>query len=59
MEKVAFIDMSRVEDVWSVSFRALEKSKGWLANAKLRPLSLFIALLLMLKEAFDNARIEK
>ena len=26
MEKVAFIDMSRVEDVWSVSFRALEKS---------------------------------
>ena len=33
--------------------------KGWLANTKLRPLSLFIALLLMLKEAFDNARIEK
>ena len=34
-------------------------SKGWLASAKLRPLSLFISLLLMLKEAFDNARIEK
>ena len=29
------------------------------AIAKLKPLSLFISLLLMLKEAFDNARIEK
>ena len=34
-------------------------SKGWLAIAKLIPLSLFISLLLMLKEAFDNVRIEK
>ena len=33
--------------------------KGWLAIAKLKPLSLFISLLLMLNEAFDNVRIEK
>ena len=34
-------------------------AKGWLAIAKLNPLSLFISLLLMLKKAFDNVRIEK
>ena len=33
--------------------------KGWLAIAKLKPLSLFIFLLLMLKKAFDNVEIEK
>ena len=33
--------------------------KGLLAIAKLKPLSLFISLLLMLKEALDNVRIEK
>ena len=33
--------------------------KGWLAIAKLKPLSLFISLLLMLKKAFDNVRIRK
>ena len=33
--------------------------KGWLAIAKLIPLSLFISLLLMPKEAFDNVKIEK
>ena len=33
--------------------------KGWLAIAKLKPLSLFISLLLMLKKAFDNVKIEK
>ena len=33
--------------------------KGWLAIAKLKPLSLFISLSLMLLEAFDNVRIEK
>ena len=33
--------------------------KGWLAIAKLKPLSLFIALLSMLKTAFYNVRIEK
>ena len=32
--------------------------KGWLAIAKLKPLSLFISLLLMLKKAFDNVEIE-
>ena len=31
--------------------------KGWLT--KLKPLSLFISLLLMLKKAFDNVKIEK
>ena len=32
--------------------------KGWLAIAKIKPLSLFISLLLMLKKAFDNVKIE-
>ena len=36
-----------------------QTQKGWLAIAKLKPLSLFISLLLMLKKAFDNAKIEK
>ena len=35
------------------------KVKGWLAIAKLKPLSLFISQLLMLKKAFDNVKIEK
>ena len=34
-------------------------SKGWLAIAKLKPLSLFILLLLMLKKVFDSVKIEK
>ena len=34
-------------------------AKGWLALAKLKPLSLFISLLLMLKKSFDNVKIEK
>ena len=33
--------------------------KGWLAIAKLKPLSLFISLLLMLKKALDIVKIEK
>ena len=33
--------------------------KGWLAIAKLKPLSLFITLLSMPKKAFDNVKIEK
>ena len=33
--------------------------KGWLAIAKLKPLSLFISLLLMLKKEFDNVKIEE
>ena len=33
--------------------------KGWLAIAKLKPLSLFISLLLMLKKPFGNVKIEK
>ena len=33
--------------------------KGWLAIAKLKPLSLFISLSLTLKKAFDNVKMEK
>ena len=33
--------------------------KGWLAIAELKPLSLLISLLLMLKKAFDNVKIDK
>ena len=33
--------------------------KGWLTIAKLKPLSLLNSLLLMLKKAFDNFKIEK
>ena len=33
--------------------------KGWLDIAKLKPLSLFISQLSMLKKAFYNVRIEK
>ena len=33
--------------------------KGWLAIAKLKPLSLFISLLSMPQKAFDNVKIEK
>ena len=36
-----------------------EDQKGLLAIAKLKPISLFISLLLMLKKAFDNVKIEK
>jgi len=38
-------------------FKAVEK--GWLAIAKLKPLSLFISLLLMLKKALDNGIMVK
>ena len=33
--------------------------KGLASHAKLKPLSLLISLLLMLKKAFDNVRIDK
>ena len=33
--------------------------KGWLAIAKLKPLSLFISLFSMPMKAFDNVKIEK
>ena len=35
------------------------ESKGWLAIAKLKPHSLFISLLSMLKKAFYDVKIEK
>ena len=34
-------------------------AKGWLAIAKLKPLSLFISLLSILKKAFENVKIVK
>ena len=37
----------------------LLRFKGWVASAKLKALSLFISLSLMLKKAFDNVEIEK
>ena len=37
----------------------LLSQKGWLAIAKLKPLSLFISLLSMPKKAFDNVKQEK
>ena len=43
----------------SHSFIVSLKIKGWLAIAKLIPLSLFMSLLLMPNEAFDNVKIEK
>ena len=41
--------------IWKTYFQC----KGWLAIAKLKPLSLFISLLSMPKKAFDNVKIEK
>ena len=49
------------EACWKMQYRGSLgiSSKGWLAIAKLIPLSLFISLLLMSNEAFDNVNIEK
>ena len=43
----------------SRSDRMLTKIKGWLAIAKLKPLSLLVSLLSMPKKAFDNVKIDK
>ena len=43
----------------SSKLRALRSLNGWLAIGKPKPLSLFVSLLLMLKKAFDNGKIEK
>ena len=46
--------------IYVITFKALDLfAKGWLAIAKLIPLSLIISLLLMPNEAFDNVKIEK
>ena len=42
-----------------IIFQGFSNQKGLLAIAKLKPLSLFISLLLMLKKALDNVKIEK
>ena len=41
------------------TFSRIISRKGWLAIAKLKSLSLFMSLLLMLKKAFDNVKIEQ
>ena len=43
----------------SIPFLMSGHLKGWLAIAKLKPLSLFISLFSMLKKAFDNVKIDK
>ena len=47
---------SQCSFLWQIFF--ILNQKGWPAISKLQPLSLFISLLLMLKKAFDNVRIE-
>ena len=42
-----------------VEYNVDDNWKGWLAVSKLKPLSLFISLFLMLKKAFDNIELEK
>ena len=45
---------------WSLEYqRKCLILKDWLAIAQLKPLSLFISLLLMLKKVFDNVKIAK
>ena len=46
-------------DTWISLDCYIELTKGWLAIAKLKPLSLFISLLIMPKKAFNNFKIEK
>ena len=42
-----------------VDLKQETQQKGRLAIVKLKPLSLFISLILMLKKAFDNVKIVK
>ena len=42
-----------------IFFKLLFFLKGWLAIAKLKPLSLFISLLSMPMKAFDNIKINQ
>ena len=46
---------SQTKQEYALSF----SYKGWLAIAKLKPLSLFISLLLMLKKALDDGKMVK
>ena len=45
--------------IFKTKYQIISHYKGWLAIAKLQQLSLFISLLLILKKAFDNVKIEK
>ena len=51
--------LARVEPIAALAERSGELFKGWLAIAKIKTLSLFISLLLMLKKALDNVKKEK
>ena len=44
---------------FTFSIKHATNQKGWLAIAKLIPLSLFISLLSMIKKAFYNVEIAK
>ena len=57
-------DMEFVQNFTPPDFQAKKftpsiSPKGWLAIPKLKPLSLFISLLLMLKKALDNDKMVK
>ena len=57
---LCLIDQSEVVILIKMKSESESKSeKGWLAIAKLKPHSLFISLLSMLKKAFYNVKIEK
>ena len=49
----------KILDRWGVLAALATSRKGWLAIAKLKPLSLFISLLSIPKKVFDNVKIEK
>ena len=52
IESVVFLTYPNAAD-------SMARLKGWLAIAKLKPLSLSISLLLMLRKVFDNVEIGK
>ena len=56
--KICFFQYTLLIEIWYVVVAFLVP-KGWLAIAKLKPLSLFISLLSMPKKAIDNVKIEK
>ena len=49
----------KIDSAGKIFTRPPAATKGWLAIAKLKPLSLFISLLVMLTKPFDNVKIEK
>ena len=55
----AFASILYVTSTLDFTTKPIVFGKGWLAIVKLIPLLLFISLLLMPYEAFDNVKIEK